>query len=282
MTASSASSGASMDDSPGTADRVEAAAFADLYAAAPAGFAGMFGLRTTEIGGATLLLAPRIPDPFFNRVIGLGGSPTPAEADVDRIIGTFREAGSAAWWIHVSPGPTAHELTRWLLARGFVAPVRRSWAKVVRGSAPAPVFETSLEIREAAAGELAEMAAAICTAYGMPPVFAAWFEAVGRRPAWRAFVARANAHIVGGGLLFLDGTAAWLGAGGVLPSHRGRNAHRMLMAQRIDAAIRAGCSRIYTETGEPIGDERNPSLANMMRCGFEKVCSRLNYAAPAG
>ena len=97
MTSSRAPSGPNGDDDPGTADRVEASAFADLFAAAPAGFAAMLGLRATEMDGATLLLAPRIPDPFFNRVIGLGVTTTPAEVDVDRIVATFREAGAGTW-----------------------------------------------------------------------------------------------------------------------------------------------------------------------------------------
>jgi hypothetical protein len=35
---------------------------------------------------------------------------------------------------------------------------------------------------------------------------------------------------------------------------------------------------VITETGEPIGDEPNPSLRNMAWCGFVRVASRLNYA----
>jgi hypothetical protein len=49
------------------------------------------------------------------------------------------------------------------------------------------------------------------------------------------------------------------------------------MAARIRPAIEAGCTAIVTETGEPVGDEPNPSLANMLRCGFVRVASRLNY-----
>jgi len=49
------------------------------------------------------------------------------------------------------------------------------------------------------------------------------------------------------------------------------------MAARIRGAIEAGCTAIVTGTGEPVGDEPNPSLANMLRCGFARVGSRLNY-----
>lgn len=61
----------------------------------------------------------------------------------------------------------------------------------------------------------------------------------------------------------------------------GWHAQRAPMALRVREAIAAGCARIVTETGEPVSDEPNPSLANMQWCGFRRVASRLNYAAPA-
>ena len=48
---------------------------------------------------------------------------------------------------------------------------------------------------------------------------------------------------------------------------------------RAARAIEAGCTAIVTGTGEPVGDEPNPSLANMLRCGFARGGSRLNYEA---
>jgi len=59
--------------------------------------------------------------------------------------------------------------------------------------------------------------------------------------------------------------------------------NRAHMTPRIEQAIAAGCAEIVTETGEPIGDEPNPSLHNMHACGFSAAYSRLNYdyAAPS-
>jgi len=94
-------------------------------------------------------------------------------------------------------------------------------------------------------------------------------------------IALAGAQVAGAGLLYVEGREAWLGAGGVLREFRGRGAHRALMALRIREAAAAGCARAFTETGEPIGEEPNPSLANMERCGFRRVCSRLNFAPSA-
>jgi hypothetical protein len=53
------------------------------------------------------------------------------------------------------------------------------------------------------------------------------------------------------------------------------------MLARIGLAIEEGARHLVTETGEQIGDEPNPSLRNMLACGFAKICSRENFAAPA-
>jgi hypothetical protein len=117
-------------------------------------------------------------------------------------------------------------------------------------------------------------------AFAMPSAFEAWLVGLAGRPPWRAYVALDGARVVGAGYLYLDGTDAWLGIGGVLPEVRGRNARRALMVLRIRDAVLARCTRIATETGEPVAGEPNPSPANMRYCGFRQVCSRLNYAAP--
>jgi hypothetical protein len=262
-------------------EAVEAAACRQIYAAAPSGLASSLGIRTAEVEGATLLIASGIPDPFFNRAIGLGVHRPATEAALDRVIAVYRAAGCSNWWLHLTPGAQPEALAGWLTARGFAPPARRSWAKMLRGTEPPPRFASALKVREAKATEFAATADAICRAYGMPPAFVPWFESLSRRRNWRTYAALDGDEVVGAGLLYLDRTHAWLGAGGVRREYRGRNAHRQLMALRIADAIAAGCTRITTETGEPVNDEPNASLANMQRCGFRKAYSRLNYT-PAG
>ena len=261
------------------ADAVEAAAFRDMYAAAPRELAERLGLEVRELAGATLLVARGIPDAFFNRVIGLGAARPVREDDLDALIAVYR--GVKSWWVHLSPGAGPAALATRLEQRGFVPARRRAWAKMLRGADAPPAVATPLEVRAARAGEADALAESICAAYSMPAALAPWFAALAPRRDWRAYVALDAGRVVGGGLLYLEGKDAWLGAGAVRPEQRGRHAHRALMALRVREAIDAGCTRIFTETGEPVGDEPNPSLANMQWCGFRNVGSRLNYAAPA-
>ncbi|HTT36505.1 MAG TPA: GNAT family N-acetyltransferase [Burkholderiales bacterium] len=262
------------------ADFIEAAAFRDLYAAAPRQLAASLGLATKEIAGATLLLAPGLPQTMFNRVIGLGVERPASEADLDAVLAAYGPDRRSTYWIHWTPTAEPADLPRWLEARGFTLAARRSWAKMIRGPEPPPVFGTTLDVRTAAVEEQTAVAEAICASFGMPSAFVPWIAALAQRSAWRMFGAFDGSAAVGGAYLYIDRGTGWLGLGGVRPDYRNRGAHRALMASRIRAAIAAGCTQIVTETGEPVGDEPNPSLANMQRSGFVRVCSRLNYASP--
>ena len=266
-------------------DRVEAAAFADLFDAAPAVLRERLGLEVRKVAGATLLLAPRMPGPMFNRAIGWGmdleGSGRAASiADADVIAQAFRDAGSASWWLHANPLAQPAGLADALLARGWTLPPRRSWAKMLRETSPPAGVDTALSVEPASAAGLEATTQAIAAAFEMPPFMGEWLAALHARPRWRVYALRDGAQVVGGACLFVDGPLAWLGMGAVLPSHRRRGGQRALMARRIADAIAAGAVAIATETGEPVADEPNPSLANMRRCGFEVVASRLNLVGP--
>jgi hypothetical protein len=261
-------------------DAIEAAAYRDFFAGAPDALAASLGLRTQEIAGATALVASGIPDAFFNRVIGLGVHRPAAAADVEAVIAAYAQAGVKKWQVHVSPGAEPDTLGAQLEARGFTVAPRRSWAKMLRGTAAPPLVSTPAVVRRAREGEAAAVGEAIASAFGMPAPFGAWLAGVAARPRWRAYAALEDERVVGGAFLYLDNDAAWLGAGGVVPEARERHVHRALMALRIREALEAGCTRIATETGEAVGDEPNPSLANMRACGFRRIFSRLNYAAP--
>lgn len=272
------------------ADEIEALAFADLFAALPPALQPSLGLQVRKVAGATLLLARGLPTAMFNRVIGLGTSKHRAadeatieadiDADIDAVISAFREAGGQPWWLHVSPFVQPQDLSQRLLARGFQAPARRSWAKVMRDTSPPPHIATDLQIELATEATLADTAGAITQAFGMPPFMPAWISALHQRPGWTVYTVKDSATVVGGGCMFISGGIAWLGMGSVIESHRRRGGQGALMARRIADAIAAGCRHIATETGEPMADEPNPSLANMFRCGFVTVASRLNFEAP--
>lgn len=260
------------------ADESEAAAYRDMYAAAPDELVRAFALRSMEISGATLLMANGVPDPVFSRVIGLGNGGSVSDKDIDAMIAAYRHAGIGSYWVHVNPIIAPTDLPARLVQRGFKTPKRRTWAKMIRGTEPAPQIDTGHIVRLAETSECVAVSQAIAIAFGMPPPFSVWIQNMAARANWTLVTALDGSRIVGGGLLYIENRLAWLGLGGVLPEARGGNAHRAIMELRIATAIERGCTHIVTETGEPINNEPNPSLRNMYRCGFTRVCSRMNLA----
>jgi GNAT superfamily N-acetyltransferase len=263
------------DEGRRLADAIEARACADMYSAADASLQ----LRVEALGGATLLLAPRLPVTYFNRVIGLGVAEPATEALVNAILERYRAAGVGEFWIHLSPAARPPKLADWLTGHGLALPPRRSWAKFLRGAERYVPRPSELRVREALPRDAEAVAKVACAAYGMPPFLAPWFAGLVDRPGWRFVVAETDGGIVATGAAFIHGDAAWLGVGSTLADHRGRGAQTALLAARIALAADAGCTVLATETGESISGEVNPSLNNIRRAGFEQVCSRLNLAA---
>jgi hypothetical protein len=270
-------------DSAYVADLVEAQAFADLYAAAPPALAAEFGLRVAAVSDATVLLASKLPTPMFNRALGLGFVVPATEATLEAIRAMYRSAGIDAWWLHWNPYAKPDGFPQHLRQLGFAEPRRRSWAKMLRRADPAPAIPTDLEIRPVDSDSDARATSTvIAQVFEMPPTLADWISRLHGRRGWRMYALRSNGAVVGGGAMYIDEDRAWLGLGAVLPTHRRRGGQGALMSRRVADAIELGAIHIVTETGEAIGDEANPSLANMHRCGFEHVASRLNFAAPPG
>ena len=259
------------------ADNIEAAAFCDMYTTVPRELVRALNPQSLEIAGATLLMANGIPDPIFSRVIGLGNIGAVVDDQIDAVVTAYRNANVGNYWIHVNPVVAPSDLGTRLEHRGFKLAKRRTWAKMIRGTEPTLLMDTGLIIRIAAANESAEVSKAIAVSFGMPPPFALWIQNMAATAKWTLVAALDGTTIIGGGLLFIDNGVAWLGMGGIIPEARGRQAHRAIMTHRIKLAIERGCTHVVTETGEPINDEPNPSLRNMYRCGFTRVCARLNY-----
>lgn len=263
------------DDGRRLADSIEARAMADMYATAPRAL----DCRVETIAGATLLLAPRIPASYFNRVIGLGVFEPATEAALHAVQERFRAAGVAEYWLHLNPAARPESLAGWLAARGLAPPPRRTWAKFLRGPEPCAAPPSALSVRPAKPTDADAIARVVCSAYGTPAALAPWFATLVGRDGWRFVVAESDGQVAATGAAFVDGTAAWLGVGATLAEHRNRGAQSALLAARIALAAEEGCTVLATETGESIAGEVNPSLNNIRRAGFVQVCSRLNYAA---
>jgi len=262
------------------ADRIEARAWTDWFAAIPPELRSEFGIAVRTVADATLLMAPRIPLTLFNRAIGLGMTEPASADDLDTVVQAFVDAGCStfgvAWGPYSEPAALASHLDAML-----PTPAQRpSLAKMVRGTAPPSSAASDLRIVAVDRSLVGETDRALTRAHGapLPGMFAPLFW----RPRWHLYAAMDRDVVVGGAALFLDGNSAWLGIAAVLPEYRRRGGQGSLMVQRIRDAIGAGATRIFTETDEPAHAGANPSLNNMERCGFEKIVSRTQFIGPTG
>lgn len=266
-------------------ERIEVEAYAALLAAAPHPFATAVGLSVVEAGGATLLVAPRIPVPLFNRAIGLGLDRPATPEDLDEILAVYREAGVAEAWIHRCPDAGPAELPAWLAARGMSVARRPTWAKVAIDAARPPVLpptrNPALTVREIGPSEASTFSRLVTRAHGMPEGMIPWTSALVGAPSLRAYLVEERGEAVGAGLLYQGEAGAWLGLGATAAEHRNKGVQGAVMSRRIRDALEAGARLVTTETGEPIateGDSENPSLRNMYRHGFVRAYSRWNHA----
>jgi GNAT superfamily N-acetyltransferase len=262
------------------ADRIEARAWTDWFAAAPPELRSDFGIAVRTVADATLFMVPKVPLDLLNRAVGLGMTRPASTDDLDAVVKTFVDAGCSTFG--VAWGPYAEPTTLVPRLEGmFPVPSQRTtWAKMVRGTVPPSPAESDLRIVAVDRSLVGETDRAVACAQGAP-FLAGIFAPLFWRPHWHLYAATDRDVVVGGAALFLDGDTAWLGMGGVLPEYRRHGGQRSLMVQRIRDAIAAGATRIFTETGEPSQPGANPSLNNMQRCGFEKIVSRTQFIGPA-
>jgi len=252
-----------MDDRTFTLlERAERDAIVDLYRAAPPDA----GFRAERVGGATVLLAPGLPA-FFNRAFAFGVDEHVTEQGLDEVVARLRGVKQH----YIQPPPGDAEVEERLLKHGLTS--NWAWAKVIRGTEPPPEIPTALDIRELHPDEADRFGAVVTTAFGLSPSISPWTASIVGRPGWHAYGAFDHDALVAAGALYVEGDVGWLGLAGTLSFHRRRGAQGALMVRRIADAIQLGCTAMATETGILPG-RANPSLDNMLRCGFSVAYER--------
>ena len=249
------------------ADRIELAAFSDMYAAAPA----EAGARVETVADATLIIAPALPRGLFNRAIGLGHTRPVSRDDVAAVVERFESAASPKYFIHAGPASDP-SLVPLLEAHGFALGDPPYWAKTGLLSAPEPLT-TYLLVRPVRTGEIPRFAEIICNVFGMPPFMNRWVEALAERPAWTGFGVFDGETMLAGGMRWQGEEGAWLGMAATLPEAREQGAQGALLRGRSADAV----GLVTTETWVPGPGAHNTSLANMHRAGFVTIAERANY-----
>ena len=255
-------------------EAIERNALADMCAAAPRDLAQPYGIAARRLDDGLLMINRGLDNLVFNRIIGLGVTEPVRPQVLDEGLAEFKAAGIRNWAVQVAP--SSRDLAEMLVERGWAARPR-AWAKFSYPPVPLGSFPTTLAIREIGGDDGPAFGATVAGAFGLPPETADWIAALVGRPHWRAFAAFDGPLLVGGGMVFIEGGASWLGLGGTKTTSRGRGAQSVLLAARIRASLDAGADLITTETGVPLEGELAPSYRNIQRVGFRLAYERPNF-----
>ncbi len=243
----------------------------DLFEAQAPDTRRRLGLHHEHVEGGTLIAASGVDHVLMNRLVL-----APPHA-VDGAVAVFQRLGVPRFLLSFG----ADDLSAALAAgsRHGLVPFRRPWATLVKTVAPplrpAPPRASPLpgvNLRLARPEDAAAVGALFCDAFDVPPHAAPLFSAAIERDRWVVIVAEhAEAGVVGAGMLFVAGPAAYLFGGATVPRFRRRGIQRALVAQRVVSAIARGARVVASETGVAMPGEPNPSWDNLVRAGLEPV-----------
>ena len=251
-----------------TLDAIEAAAWADLYDAAPRSLARALALHHEAIAGAVVFHA-RLPTGLFNRTI-VSGSPTDA-ALAATAPGAFLQVAP----VNLDDGARAR-----LAAAGFAR--KSTWVKLTRPAGPPVPDSGSIRVVEADAALADTFSRTLCAGFEMPELLVPWHAALVGRPGWQCYLAYDGAEPIATAALFTAKDQSWLGAASTIPALRRRGGQRALIARRVADATARGSSLLVCETGLPDPDaDENPSLRNLLAAGFTVAYERENLVRMA-
>lgn len=261
------------------AQRIEEAAYVDMVAAAPAGYAKANGLRVARLADATCFASKGLPIFLFNRVLRLGTAQPVRGNDLDEVSAWMREHAAANFNVGLDPNASPASLGESLLARGLI-PSGGGIARFFRNATThATPVSSPYVVQRAGVEHRAEFGEAVRQSFGFAPGFEEWIGELAGRDHWHTYIARDGDKAVGVGAMYVEHGTAWLGIGGTLPAYRRSGVQSLLLAQRIDDAVALGVDGIHVETGHPAsGDVIGPSYRNILRAGFELLFVREEYA----
>jgi ribosomal protein S18 acetylase RimI-like enzyme len=258
------------------AERVELAAWAEVWAAAPPGLAARYGIETASIGSAFCTCVGEQPSTMLNRVVGLGLE-TPAADDELDAIEAFFARHEQPYYVSLSPKAKPSDLPARLERRGFTSGY--AWMKFTRGAEPPPAIETELRVERIDPDRGGEFGEVVAAGYELEPFTATWLAEL-PRTNWRCYLACDGDEPAGAAALYVHEGTGYFSFAATRPEQRRKGAQSALLAQRITDAIEAGCSTLVTETGERIPMKPSNSYRNILRFGFAEAYLRPNYLSP--
>jgi GNAT superfamily N-acetyltransferase len=258
------------------AEQVELAGWDEVWDAAPRDLAGRHGIASTRIAGALCTAVGEQASTMLNRVVGLGLAAPATKKDLQAIDVFFADYGQR-FYVSLSPQAKPSDLPAQLEQRGFDRGY--AWMKFTRGAEAPPPTETELRVEQIGPEHGADFGEVVAAGYELDPFTVHWFAEL-PRTSWRCYVAYDRDEPAGAAALFILDGAGYLCFAATRPEHRRKGAQSALLARRIGDALEAGCTDLFTETGERIPMKPSNSYRNILRFGFAEAYLRPNYLSP--
>lgn len=262
-------------------EAAEARAWADLYAAAPHGFAEAAGLGTRVVAGARVLSWKASGRRYFSRVIGLGVIAPATEQALENILSGYQQAGITMFLLQLLPHCQPTQYEGWLRASGLEPFDAQD--RIVRGDEPlahSPTVPADAELAvECVTAETAdEWAEFLQRVYRLDT--GGWLQALIGRPGWHQYIARHGGAIVAARAMHVGSNRiAWLGMDGPVPGlTTDAYAHDAAICAAIVAdGLALGARAFIADIEAPSKTMDAPAYEHFSQLGFATAYIRTHY-----
>lgn len=262
-------------------EAAEARAWADLYAAAPAGWAAAAGIGTQEVGGALVLRWAATGRRYFSRTIGLGLATPASRATIEKILDGYERAGITMFLLQSLPHCRPVDYENWLGELGLE--LFDAQDRVVRDGSPfavvtAPAGDRDLtveRVRDATSGEWVDFMERVYRLDTGP-----WLPRLIGRPGWHQYVVREGGEIVAArGMHITTDGVAWLGMDGPVPgvTTEDYEPDAALCAFIVSDGLARGARSFIADIEAPSPKQTTAGYESFGRLGFTRPYLRTHW-----
>ena len=256
-------------------ERIEYAALLSLHEHCPPDARAALGLTLQRAPGVLGAGASQDGSVLINRTLGLGVEAPATLDDVRQVVDGYRAAGVPNYFLHIYPSRLQPGVYDELPALGLER--ARGWRKFERGAAPPPAAKTDLRVERVGVDRAHHFGRIVADAFGMSEAAGPMLAGLAHDSRWHLYVSYEGDSPAGAGALMVDGECGWCEWGATSKAFRQRGSQGAIMSARLQAAIDAGCTRIFTETGEAVPGDPQHSYRNIERYGFVAGDLRENW-----
>jgi hypothetical protein len=230
-------------------------------------------------GRITALMAPHIPSPSFNRVVGLRAGD---EGHIQPLVAWYRENGARARF-ELVPGHYDAALGRELARLGYYQ--SGFHAALVCAPDCSVAMPSGIDVEPVTGTALMEdYLRAYVAGWGLPEDEHDDFKANVRpwrdQPGWSLYVARIDGRPAGAATLYIHGNVGYLADAAIDPAFRRRGLHTALLHRRIMDARAAGADLVFSGAEFLGASHRNQERIGM-RLMFMRAIWTAMPASPA-